>query len=306
MQRNRRLSSHINLILIGGFSLAAVAACADPAPEGTDAAPKAGAATELHKVDTAASLVPEKYRKAGSVTVGGTMGMAPMLYLGTGDEIIGVEADILKSIGKVLDLDIKITETGPDAFMPGILSDRFQAAAGSITDTKERERKVDFVVYAEYGQGLFSKAGSDVRVTFDNPCGKSIGVLKGSVQQIQFMPQLANACRKQGRPKPNMKSFPDPNSLFLSARTGRVDAGFLNEISALYQVKHSKGKLEMADTGFGSDPKGIAVGKKTGLTKPFEAALRVLAKDGALDRIFKRWQIQETALPEPKVNQARR
>lgn len=283
----------------------ALVGCADPG-SGSDT-PTKDVSGDVKINPEAAQLVPDKYRSSGEITVGGTIGLAPMLYADSdGGTPTGLEADLLDAIGNVLDLEIRIEETKPDAYIPGILSGRYDLAAGSITDTKEREKQVNFVVHAHYGQGLLALKENEDAVSFESLCGKNVGVMKGSVQQLEFLPAIGTDCKAASKPPPTAVSFPDPNSLFLATSTERIDAGFTNEVTALYQAKQSNGEMVLADKGLGTDPKGLVVGKDTGLTKPIHEAMKVLADDGVLARIFDKWDVPEMKLPEPQVNVAHR
>lgn len=293
--------------LVGAVAAAALAltGCADPDQGSQDSASRVVASVGMH--DDVAALVPQAYRDKGYFTVGANSKLAPMMYVGAdGKTMTGAEADLLRAIARVLGLEVRFHETTSDAFIPGILSRRFDASAGSVTDSKEREREVDFVVYAKYGQALITRAGEGRKGRFDALCGRSVAVLQGSVQQLDFLPQIAAQCKKRGKPTPVSISFPEGTQLFLAVHSGRVDTGFLNEVAVLYQSKQSNGQLVVSDRGYGTDPKGIVLPKSSPLRDAILGAVKVLAKDGTLDEIFSHWSIEETALPAPRVNAATR
>lgn len=309
-----KISKKMSARTIIGLAIATsfmMSGCADPGST-ANTTENANETTEsstarIDRNQTAAKLVPQKYRDGGEITAGAIAGMAPMMFVGQdGETIVGAEADVLSAVGEVLGIEVNLKETKPDAFMTGMLAGRFEVAAGSITDTKKREEQVDFVSYAEYGQALITQVENADKISFDSLCGKEVGVLKGSIQQMQFLPEISNDCEKAGKPKPVAQAFPDGAALFLAASSGRIDAGFLNEVSVLYQASQSGGELKMADSGFGTDPKGIVVGKNTGLGKAILAAVEVLEEEGVLATIFDEWGIKSTILPEPKMNIAQR
>ncbi|MET3812157.1 transporter substrate-binding domain-containing protein [Arthrobacter sp. UYEF3] len=252
-----------------------------------------------------ADLLPEKYKTSGKITVGSTTGLAPMMFIGNdGKTITGVEADLMHAVGQVLGVKVDLKDVKPEAFMTGLLAQRFDAAAGSITYTKERKAQADFVVYAHYGQALAKAADNQENITFDTLCGKTVAVLNGSVQQTKFLPQLSDKCVGAGNAAIKGDAFPDANSLFLAVQSNRADAAFLNEVSVLYQVDQSKGKMQLADTGLGSDPKGIVIGRDTGLQKALTAAVKHLNDTGKMKEIFAKWGLEKILTGDVQLNPA--
>jgi polar amino acid transport system substrate-binding protein len=294
--------------LIAALALAATGGCAlsDSSSTGA-AAPTAGtsAAPAAARVPEIAAMLPKKYQDSGQITAAATTGLPPMMYIDQdGHTIVGVEADLLRKVGDVLGVRMVMEDSKTEAFMAGISSGRFDLAAGSITYTPERAAQADFVVYAQYGQALAKAAGNNDDITFANACGKAVAVLNGSIQQTKFLPELDRACTSAGRPAIEQTTFPDPNAMFLAATSGRVDAVFLNEPAIKYQIALSGGKLVLADSGYSSDPKGLVVGKNTGLQDAVLAAVRHLAETGDLKADFDEGGIGDVLTGTPALNAA--
>lgn len=292
---------------IVGFATALVLVTAGcSASSSSDSTATASGAAEgigAEKVDSIASLLPQAYQDSGTIKIAGTVGLPPMMYVDSdGSTLVGVEADILHAVGDVFGVEIELEETKPDAFMAGILSNRFDGAAGSITYSAERAEQVDFVVYAHYAQALAVAADNDAALTFDSLCGATVAVLTGSVQQTKFLPEINSICTTAGNEETVGSAFPDANALYLAVQSGRADAAFLNEVSVLYQVEHSGGKMAVADTGFSADPKGLVVNRESGLAEAFEAATSQLLEDGVLTEIFKKWGLKSVMTETVELN----
>ena len=240
-------------------------------------------------------LLPEGV-SGSSVTVAAVVGQAPMMYIEEGEVgAQGVEADVIRAAGEVLGVEIVFEETKPESFMAMLLSERADLAAGSITYTPERAEQLDFVVYAQYGQALVALADA-AETDFDNLCGLMVGILTGSIQQHRMVPELDEACVAQGEPKIEAVAYPDANALVLAIQSGRIDVGFINATNALYQADRSNGQLEVVATGYGNDPKGLAIRRDSELSAAFEAAITHLADEGVLTEIFNKWGLDDSVM----------
>ena len=61
-------------------------------------------------------------------------------------------------------------------FIPGLAAGRYDLGASSFTDTKEREKTVDFVTYYSAGISFYAKSSSNPGVTkLADLCGKTVG-----------------------------------------------------------------------------------------------------------------------------------
>ncbi|WP_164153232.1 transporter substrate-binding domain-containing protein, partial [Stenotrophomonas maltophilia] len=66
------------------------------------------------------------------------------------------------------------------ALIPGIEAGRFDVASGGISDTEEREEKLDFVNYMRSGgSSLVREAEAAAYRTIDDFCGKATATLLG-------------------------------------------------------------------------------------------------------------------------------
>lgn len=292
-------------IVLCGSAMLLITACQAPADV------SAGTDSENHPEEAqvnqaAVDLLPDEVKESGAVTFAGIEGMPPMMYvLQDGTTLEGVDHDILTAVGQSLDLDITIVGTKPDSFLTGMLADRFQVAAGSITVTPQRQEEVDFVSYAQYGLGLLARTEDSEEVTFEGVCGRSIGVLQGSIQQSTHLPEFSAECEAAGDPAIEESVFQDGNDLVLALTSGRIEGVLLNEVTLQDMAHKSDDALVVTDTAeqYGEDLKGIAIGKDSGLTEAVDEAMAGLHEDGTLQEIFDNWGIGEV-LTEPQMNPA--
>ncbi len=152
----------------------------------------------------------------------------------------------------------------------------------SFTDTKEREKTVDFVTYFSAGTSFYVKArrpGGHRRSP--SLCGYTVAVEKGTTQQDDATAQ-SKKCTAAGKTAVKVLTFPDQNGANLALSSGRAEVGMADSPVADYQVKQSSGQFKLVGTPYGTAPYGIAIPKDSGMPKPILAALKQLMAERAV------------------------
>jgi polar amino acid transport system substrate-binding protein len=111
-------------------------------------------------VDKAAEgLVPANIKAKGTVIVAADASYAPNEFIGSdGHTVIGMDADLAKAIFPLLGLKVSIVNATFDTIIPGLSSGKFDVGMSSFTDTKVREKVVNFVDYFDAGTSFFEDA----------------------------------------------------------------------------------------------------------------------------------------------------
>jgi len=267
----------------------------------------ASAATtaKLKKVPSIASQVPSKIRAKGSQTVASDATYAPMeLIAKDGKTVIGVDADLAKAIGTVLGLKFKVQNANFAGIIPGLKSHKYDIGMSSFTDTKARQKVVDFVTYFSAGTSFYVKASGGPAISgLASLCGKSVAVENGTTEQTDANAQNTK-CKNAGKPGVTVRAYPDQNSANLAISSGREQVGMADSPVAAYIVKQSHGQFKLAGKSYGTAPYGIALPKKSGMTKPILAAVKYLMKHGYYKKILAKWGVQGGAISNPKINGA--
>jgi polar amino acid transport system substrate-binding protein len=174
----------------------------------------------------------------------------------------------------------------------------------SFTDTKEREKTVDFVTYFSAGTSFFVRGQNGVTVnTLADLCGKKVAVEKGTTQQDDATGQ-SKKCKSAGKPAVQLLVFPDQNGANLALSSGRAEVGMADSPVADYQVKKSEGQFKSSGQPYGTAPYGIAIPKGAGLAKPLLAAVKKVMADGTYKSILTKWGLADGAITDPKINGA--
>ena len=251
-----------------------------------------------------ANEVPAAIKSKGTLVVAADATYAPNEFIDTdGKTVIGMDADLAMALGQVLGLNISLQNVTFDQIIPGIQGGKYDLGMSSFTDTKDREKTVDFVTYFSAGTSFFIKAGGPSINTLDDLCGHHASVEKGTTQQDDATAQDTK-CKAANKPGVDVQVYPDQNATNLALQSGRADVSMADSPVAAYQVKQSNGQFALSGQPYGTAPYGIAIPKSNGMAQPILDAIKLLMSNGTYTQILTKWGIQAGAISEPKVNGA--
>jgi polar amino acid transport system substrate-binding protein len=253
-----------------------------------------------------AALVPASIKSKGTLTVAADASYAPDEFFGPdGHTVIGMDADLAKALAAKMGLKANVQNAVFETIIPGLASGKYDLGASSFTDTKEREKTVDFVTYANVGESFFTKAsgGTDIGSIADI-CGKTVAVEKGTTEQDDATKQGAK-CKTAGKPGVTVLTFQDQNGANLALQSGRAQLVFADSPPAAYAVKQSNGQFKLVGSEYAAAPYGLAIAKGNGFDKAVLAAVKAVMADGTYQSIFKKWGLPaEATISNPKINGA--
>jgi polar amino acid transport system substrate-binding protein len=290
------------------LALLVLAGCGSSKSSSTSSGTSSGASSSVPAATTnaaVAALVPAKYKSKGTLVVGTEAQYAPNEFIGPdGHTIIGMDADLVSAIASTMGLRASFVNSTFEAIIPGLAAGRYDLGASSFTDTKEREKTVDFVTYFTAGISFYAKASANPGVkTIADLCGKAVAVEKGTTEQEEATKQSGN-CTKEGKPAVTVLTYPGQNPVNLAIISGRAALGMVDSPVAAYQIKQTGGQLKLVGESYNFAPYGLAVSKTSGLGAPVLAALKLLMSNGTYTKILSKWGIQSGAITNPKINGA--
>jgi polar amino acid transport system substrate-binding protein len=246
--------------------------------------------------------VPSSIKSKGTLTVAADASYAPDEFIAPdGHTVIGMDADLSTALAAVMGLKANVVNATFDSIIPGLAAGKYDMGASSFTDTKAREKQVDFVDYANVGESFYTKSSGGATIsTISDICGKTVSVEKSTTEETDAQTQSA-ACKKAGKPGVAVLSFPDQNGANLAVSSGRAQLGFADTPPAAYQVKKSNGLFKLIGAPYAPAPYGLAFPKQPGLAKAALAAMKALESDGSYSAIFAKWGLQGIAIPASKV-----
>jgi polar amino acid transport system substrate-binding protein len=290
---------------VPALAILALAGCGSSSSSSTSSTTPTTTSSASGANSAVAATVPAAIKSKGTLNVATEAQYAPNEFLaGDGHTIIGMDADLVTAIAETMGLKAKFTNATFEAIIPGLAAGRYDLGASSFTDTKEREKTVDFVDYFNAGISFYAKASANPGVsTVADLCGKTVAVEKGTVEQEESEAQ-SKKCTKEAKKSVSVLSFPGQNAVNLAVSSGRAELGMADSPVVAYQIKQSKGAFKLTGKTYAFAPYGLAIPKTTGMTQPVLAALKVLIANGKYKQILDKWGVQEGAITAPKINGA--
>ncbi|MGZ6670803.1 MAG: ABC transporter substrate-binding protein [Solirubrobacteraceae bacterium] len=254
---------------------------------------------------SAAAQVPAAVKSKGTIVVAADATYPPNESIASdGHTVVGMDADLAKALAGALGLKAKVVNATFDSIIPGLASGKYDLGMSSFTDTKEREKTVDFVTYFTAGTSFYVKTQGGPAISgLADLCGKKVAVEKGTTQAADVAAQ-SKKCGAAGKPAVNLLVFPDQNGANLAISSNRAQIGMADSPVAEYQVQRSNGQFKVVGKPYGTAPYGIAIPKDNGMAKPVLSGLEALMADGRYQATLKKWGVQQGAISTPKINGA--
>ncbi|WP_114217261.1 ABC transporter substrate-binding protein [Ochrobactrum sp. 3-3] len=255
----------------------------------------------------AASLVPQEIRDRGMLTVGSQQTFPPIEFREPGSqEVSGASADLLREIAKRLNLKMQFVQAEYSALIPGIEAKRFDMASGGISDTEEREQKLDFVNYMMSGGSMLVRAEDESKYkTIADFCGKKLATLLGSRVIMAKVEEASATCQKTGAAPIVAEQLPSAPDARMQLDLKRVDA-YLGDFPALvYMGSQFPGKYAIVGGNYILTPYITSWGfakNQSGLHDAVKKATEEMLADGTYRSIMEKWGVGGGVLPEITIN----
>lgn len=295
--------------LIAAIAFAAITVAAGCGSSNNDNSSSSGTLTaasfNVQTDPSIASQVPASVKSSGSLTVAADATYPPDEFIASdGKTVIGMDADLAKAIAQLMGLQAAVQNVTFDSIIPGLAAGKYDLGMSSFTDTKEREKTVDFVTYLTAGSSIYVKATGGTNFTsLDELCGHKVAAEKGTTQQDDITTQ-DQKCKAEGKPGVTGVILPDQNGVNLALSSGRADAAMADSPVAAYIAERSDGQFKVSGGPFPPEPYGIAIPKNSGLAQPVLAAMKALIADGTYKKILDYWGLQAGAITNPQINGA--
>ena len=259
-------------------------------------------AASAEKVDAIANTVPEKIKSSGELVVGVNIPYAPNEFKDPSGKIVGFDVDLMNAIAATLGLTADYRESDFEKIIPSIQGGTYNVGMSSFTDTKEREKTVDFVTYFEAGIQWAQRAGAPVDP--NNACGKKVAVQATTIEETEELPAKSKACTDAGKPAIQILKFDEQDAVANAVVLGQADAMSADSPVTAYAIKQSNGKLEAAGEIFEAAPYGWPVEKGSPLAESLRQALEHLIETGAYEQIATNWGVESGMIDKPVINGA--
>ena len=293
-------------LLLAGLATAALSlsACGsdslntDTGATGTqEPAPSATANAEL------AAKVPEKIKSAGKIVIGTDASYAPNEFLDTdGKTVVGMDVDLFNAVAQQFGLEVEWVPANFDSIIVGVQSGKFDVGVSSFTINDKRKEQVNMVSYFNAGTQWATAPGNPKKVDPNKPCGLTVAVQKGTVQEEEDLPAKVEACKTEGKPM-TVQPYTGQDQATAAVASGKADAMLADSPVVAYAVKQSGGKIEAAGDIYDAAPYGYVVPKdQADWAQAIADALKAAEESGAYEAALTKWGTEDGAIDDFAVN----
>lgn len=289
-------------LAVAGIVLTLATAGCGTAAADTDAT---GTATGGVAVDEQIrALLPQTIRDRGSIQFATDPSYAPMeSYAPDGRTIVGFDADLAAALGSVTGIQIQLVAADFGSAIDETVKGTYDGVLSSMTDTAEREKKVDFIDYLSAGTSIVVQRGNPHGISdLKDLCGRVVAVERATVQ-ADLLRRSQPGC---GADKIVIKTFKTNADALLQVRTGRAVAILNDYPPAAYLAADARTRsyYQLASTvQYEPGLLGLAVAKdNTQLRDALHAALDVLIRSGRYADLLQRWGLTTGALASSSIN----
>lgn len=288
-------------ILVGlATGAMALAGCGS---DSLDTSSDQGGSVDATVDEAAAAKVPADIKDAGVLRVGTDASYAPSEFLaGDGKTVQGFDVDLFDAVAAKLGLETEYVPAKFDSIITGVQGGKYDVGVSSFTVNPDRMKQVNMVSYYNAGTQWASAAGNPKGVDPEQPCGSTVAVQKGTVQQEEDLPAKEAACKKAGKPI-RVLVYEGQDQATAAVVSGKADAMLADSPVVAYAVKQSDEKLESLGDIYDSAPYGYVIAQDdTELAEAILAALESLSEDGGYEKALEGWGVEDGAIDDFAVN----
>ncbi|QIK62018.1 ABC transporter substrate-binding protein [Leucobacter viscericola] len=283
---------------LAAATLLALVGCAGSSS--ADSTPEQKSATTAGSSDSARSWA--DIQKSGVLHIGTITDYPPNEFKTDDGTPTGWAVELVEAIAKKLDLKVDYELLLFDNILPRIEGGAIDLGVGSFTDTREREKVVDFVNY--YSAGTLWAAPKGSKVDPDNACGLKIAVMTGATQQLTELPERSKKCESAGKQPIEILPYTGQPEVTNAVLMGAADAFSADSPVTIDAIDALDGKLEIVGDMFDTAPYGFPVPRGSELAEPVRGALQELIDDGTYEKLLKKYHSESGAVTEAKINAA--
>lgn len=244
--------------------------------------------------------LPANVQSSKKIVVGTSPTYKPVEFL-EGATVSGLDIDLFDAVGERLGVDVEWQQSQFDQILIGIQAKKYDAGVSAFTVTQQRIKTVNMVSYLSAGSLWTVQKGNPQKVEAGKPCGRTIAVQTGVVQELE----LKDAQAKCGANKINILSFADQGEATAALVTGRAQVMAADSPIALYAVKMNESSIEQLGEPYDAAPYGVVTRKEDAqFAEAIKTAFDELKTSGHYDAILAKWNQTDGAIKAFEVNPA--
>lgn len=233
------------------------------------------------------SRSPKPVSQGGKTLIMGTSAdYPPYVFIRTveaGEEIVGFDVDIARSIAAKLGYPLEIITTDFNRLMPLLQAGKFDFAMAGMTPTEDRRQTVDFSeIYYEAKQAIVSRQDRGITTPADLQ-GKQVGVKIASIEESV----ARGVANKIGDVQ--LISLRRIDELVQVVKAGRIDGAILENTVATKVVAANPELQSTVIPDLEATGIAIAFPKDSPLVAQFNGALQEMQQAQAVEKLVLQW-----------------
>ena len=238
--------------------------------------------------------------------VGSDISYAPVeFYAPRTHQVTGFDYDLAQELAKHMGVRLSFTNHDFNSIVPALRSGQYDLVMSAMSDTRQREKQVDFIDYFLAGSGILVAKGNPAHIYgLGDLCGRTVD-LQGATSQEILVKMQSDKCKGVHLGPINILSYKTDDEAFKQIASGKSVAHISDFPVVAYIAKTYDGgkRFDIIGKQFGVVPYGIAVAKnKRALRDSVQAALVKMVADGSYDRILKKWGLEQGALRSAPIS----
>ena len=216
----------------------------------------------------------DEVKAAGKLTVATSPDFPPFESL-EGNEVVGIEVDIMNLIAKELGVELEIIQMDFDSVLLGVQSAKYDCGMSGITASEDRKQNMLFTTpYYNAAQVIVVKEGSAITGKADLT-GKKVSVQTGTTAD--------EGCKAEGL---DVSAFAANADAKAALTTGKVDAWVVDNLTAVQMVEEGDGLVILSEK-MTEEPYAFAFAfGSEDLVAEIDKALKTLIDNGTVESIF--------------------
>lgn len=257
----------------------------------------------LERANDVAEMVPRDIAARDAIQVGVTVFSPPSAYYDNlNGKLVGLDVEVADALRQVMGLaNIEFVPVPFPQLLDGLGED-YDIALSLISVTPDRLESHNFITYAETGSVFMTKVDNPHSFDPEGPCGDSVLVEAGTVQQVQ-VELLSAQCVASEREPIEVLAEETIDQEVMELRVDAAPAAYLDSAVAQFWTSTDRSRLEQAGNVQNRDPIAVAVAKTNPqLTVTVQAAMQLLIDEGHIATILQKYGVDDGALSASSIN----
>ncbi len=252
------------------------------------------------------ALLPLGANAAQPLRVGSDISYAPLeFYAAKSNAVQGFDYDLAQALAAQMGVTLSFKNYNFDHLLGALNGGTFDAVISAMSDTRPREKQVDFVDYFLAGSGILVNAGNPHHIyNLASLCGMKVDLQRGTSQESAVAAQ-SKACSSVGLKPISVLAYATDAEAFKHFTNGESMAHISDYPVVAHLARTIGGGKAYVVVGqqFGVVPYGIAIAKShPELRDRVQTALKTLIENGTYDRILQKWGLVQGAMRSAPVN----